>query len=105
MIRRVVTVSLRQQIVPSELLDRVNSAYRMLGWGLMPLGALAGGLVAHEFGIRAGYLAAGALRGVVLLAALPVLIAEGRTAAARRVRPVVASLAADRRDERKDDPS
>ncbi len=34
----VVTVSLRQQVVPAPLLGRVNSVYRMLGWGLMPAG-------------------------------------------------------------------
>ncbi|MGI5291319.1 MFS transporter [Nonomuraea polychroma] len=70
----IVTVSLRQQIVPSELLGRVNSVYRMLGWGLMPLGALAGGLVAHAFGLRAPYVVAGVLRGIALLAAMRVLI-------------------------------
>ncbi|MDP4506979.1 MFS transporter [Nonomuraea turcica] len=70
----IVTVSLRQQIVPSELLGRVNSVYRMLGWGLIPLGALAGGLVAHAFGLRAPYPVAGVVRGIALLAALPVLI-------------------------------
>ncbi|MFY9867925.1 MAG: MFS transporter, partial [Trebonia sp.] len=42
----VVTVTMRQRIVPAELLGRVNSVYRMLGWGLMPLGALAGGFIA-----------------------------------------------------------
>ena len=71
----IVTVSLRQQIVPAEFLGRVNSVYRMLGWGLIPLGALTGGLIAHEFGLRAGYPVAGALRGIALLAALPVLVA------------------------------
>ncbi|MET9245415.1 MFS transporter [Nonomuraea sp. NPDC003709] len=70
----IVTVSLRQRIVPSEMLGRVNSVYRMLGWGLIPLGALAGGLVAHAFGLRAPYPVAGALRGIALLVALPVLI-------------------------------
>ncbi|MEV4180489.1 MFS transporter [Streptosporangium canum] len=70
----IVTVSLRQQIVPSEMLGRVNSVYRMLGWGLIPLGALAGGLVAHAFGLRAPYPVAGVLRGIALLAAMPVLI-------------------------------
>ncbi|MEU8358368.1 MFS transporter [Nonomuraea sp. NPDC048882] len=70
----IVTVSLRQRIVPSELLGRVNSVYRMLGWGLIPLGALAGGLVAHTFGLRAPYPVAGVLRGVALLVAMPVLI-------------------------------
>ena len=56
----VVTVSLRQQIVPSDLLGRVNSVYRMLGWGLMPVGALAGGFIAHAAGLRAPYVVAGA---------------------------------------------
>jgi MFS family permease len=69
----VVTVSLRQQIVPSPLLGRVNSVYRMLGWGLMPVGALAGGFVAHAVGLRAPYIVAGALCGVSLLVALPLL--------------------------------
>ncbi|MGW0445333.1 MFS transporter [Streptosporangium sandarakinum] len=70
----IVTVSLRQRIVPSGLLGRVNSVYRMLGWGLIPLGALVGGLVAHLFGLRAPYPVAGALRGIALLVAMPVLI-------------------------------
>ena len=46
----------------------------MLGWGLIPLGALAGGLVAHMFGLRAPYPVAGVLRGIALLVAMPVLI-------------------------------
>lgn len=70
----IVTVSMRQQVVPAEFLGRVNSVYRMLGWGLIPLGALTGGFVAHEFGLRAGYPVAGALRGIALLVALPTLV-------------------------------
>ncbi|MEV6866179.1 MFS transporter [Streptosporangium subroseum] len=70
----IVTVSLRQRIVPPAMLGRVNSVYKMLGWGLIPLGALAGGLVAHAFGLRAPYLVAGVLRGIALLVAMPVLI-------------------------------
>jgi MFS family permease len=69
----IVTVTLRQSIVPAELLGRVNSAYRMIGWGLMPLGALAGGFVAHAAGLRAAYVVAGVLSGAALLAALPAL--------------------------------
>jgi MFS family permease len=76
----VVSVSLRQQVVPSALLGRVNSVYRMLAWGLMPLGALAGGLVAHGFGVRAAYPVAGALRAAALLVALPVLVPAMRAA-------------------------
>ena len=69
----VVTVSLRQRIVPGHLLGRVNSAYRMLGWGLMPIGALAGGFVAHAAGLRAPYVVAGLLCALCTLAALPLL--------------------------------
>src|SRR3984957_4124370 len=74
----VVTVSLRQRVVPGHLLGRVNSVYRMLGWGLMPLGALAGGFLAHAAGLRAPYIVAGLLCGVSALAALPLLLAASR---------------------------
>lgn len=39
----VVTVSYRQRVIPDEILGRVNSIYRFFGWGMMPIGALAGG--------------------------------------------------------------
>ncbi|MFF7889329.1 hypothetical protein ACH40F_52260 [Streptomyces sp. NPDC020794] len=74
----VVTVSLRQQIIPGQLLGRVNSAFRMLSWGLMPLDALVGGFMAQELGLRAPFLYAGAIRAVVLVPALPTLITEAR---------------------------
>lgn len=70
----IVTVSLRQEMIPSGLLGRVNSIYRMLGWGVMPLGALVGGLVAHEFGLRVPYPVAGVLRGIAMVVAIPALI-------------------------------
>jgi MFS family permease len=76
----VVTVSLRQQIVPAPLLGRVNSVYRMLGWGLMPVGALAGGFVAHAAGLRAPFLVTGLLCALSLLAAIPLLLAACRDA-------------------------
>jgi MFS family permease len=69
----IVTVTLRQRIVPNDMLGRVNSAYRMIGWGLMPVGAVAGGLVAHLAGLRAPYVIAGVLCGIATLAALPLL--------------------------------
>ena len=73
----VVTVTVRQRIVPARLLGRVNSAYRMLGWGLMPLGAIAGGFVAHAAGLRAPYLLGAALSMLALVVALPVLRGHG----------------------------
>ncbi len=39
----VVTVSWRQRQTPDTLLGRINSLYRFLAWGPMPLGALFGG--------------------------------------------------------------
>jgi MFS family permease len=49
----VITVSLRQRIVPDHLLARVNAGYRVLAWGTMPIGAALGGLVAARFGLTA----------------------------------------------------
>ena len=41
----VITVSLRQTIIPDHLLGRVNSVYRFFAWGMMPIGLAAGGLL------------------------------------------------------------
>jgi hypothetical protein len=45
MLWNVITVSLRQAIIPDRLLGRVNSVYRFFGWGMMPVGSLLGGAV------------------------------------------------------------
>ncbi|HLR27981.1 MAG TPA: MFS transporter, partial [Ruania sp.] len=41
----VITVSLRQRIIPDHLLGRVNSVYRFFGWGTISLGTLLGGVL------------------------------------------------------------
>jgi MFS family permease len=41
----VVSVSTRQRLVPDALRGRVNSLYRLLAWGMMPLGLILSGLV------------------------------------------------------------
>jgi hypothetical protein len=41
----VITVSLRQTIIPDRLLGRVNSVYRFFGWGMIPIGLGIGGVV------------------------------------------------------------
>ena len=41
----VITVSLRQSIIPAHLLGRVNSVYRMFAWGTIPVATLFGGLL------------------------------------------------------------
>lgn len=45
MLWNVVTVSYRQRVIPDAILGRVNAIYRFFGWGMMPLGALAGGAI------------------------------------------------------------
>ena len=70
----VVTVSMRQREVPAELFGRVNSVYRMLGWGTRPLGALAGAFIAEAAGLRAPFIVGGILRGAIFLGLLPALL-------------------------------
>lgn len=41
----VVSVSTRQRLIPDALLGRVNSIYRLLAWGMMPLGLVLSGVV------------------------------------------------------------
>jgi MFS family permease len=41
----VITVAFRQAIIPDHLLGRVNSVYRFIGWGVMPIGSLLGGAI------------------------------------------------------------
>ena len=42
----IVSVSLRQRLIPDDLRGRVNSLYRLLAWGMIPLGiALAGWVI------------------------------------------------------------
>ena len=66
----VVTVSLRQRIVPDQLLGRLNASYRMLAWGTMPIGAAFGGVLAEFLGIRAVFVVGAGLIGFLLLARL-----------------------------------
>jgi MFS family permease len=68
----VVTVSLRQRIVPDALLGRLNASYRLLAWGTMPLGAFLGGLVGETLGVAAVFWIFGGLQLVLLLGRLVV---------------------------------
>ncbi|WP_165404071.1 MFS transporter [Egicoccus halophilus] len=66
----VITVSLRQSIIPDDLLGRVNSVYRFLGWGAIPVGSLLGGVIASGLGLRAPWIAAAVVMAIALLAAV-----------------------------------
>ncbi len=87
----VITVSLRQTIIPDHLLGRVNSVYRFFAWGSMPLGALLAGLImlvaerlgSRELALRLPWLIAGSAQLMLLFFAAPRLTTE-RIEAARR---------------------
>jgi MFS family permease len=64
----VVTVSLRQRIVPDHLLGRLNASYRLLAWGSQPIGALLGGVAAEVLGLRPVFILAGIACATLLLA-------------------------------------
>ncbi|MGN6330210.1 MAG: MFS transporter [Motilibacteraceae bacterium] len=66
----VVTISLRQATVPAPLLGRVTSAYRVVALSAMPLGAAAGGLLAHRWGLHVPYLLGGTALTVATLGAV-----------------------------------
>ena len=67
----VITVSMRQRLIPPELFGRVNSVYRFIGTGTTAIGALIGSQIAYNFGLRATYLASGVLLLIALVALSP----------------------------------
>jgi MFS family permease len=75
----VITVSLRQRIIPDHLLGRVNSVYRFFGWGTISIGTLLGGLLVtlgepllgREGALRAPFLLAATVGLLLLIYALP----------------------------------
>ncbi|WP_232248485.1 MFS transporter [Streptacidiphilus rugosus] len=63
--------SIRQAIVPDELMGRVSAAARLTGYSAGPVGALFSGWLAHVAGLRAPFLA-----GAAILAVMSVLAAR-----------------------------
>jgi MFS family permease len=98
----VITVSLRQTIIPDRLLGRVNSVYRFFGWGAISIGGIIGGaLVAaldgplsRENALRAAWVVPGVAQLVLAAVAMPRLTTAkmdaARAAAAERAEPAPA---------------
>ena len=80
----VVTVSLRQSLIPTNLLGRVNSVYRFFAWGTIPIGTLLGGgvvfalegLIGREMAFRSVYFIGAALGFILFVYAIRVLTTE-----------------------------
>jgi hypothetical protein len=67
-VSNITTISVRQWLVPAYLLGRVTTVWRMIILGLVPFGALAGGITAANLGIRATFLLAGSVQlGIAIL--------------------------------------
>ncbi len=75
----VVTVSLRQTLIPDPLLGRVNSVYRFFGWGAMPIGTLLGGALVNvveltatrELGLRSPFILGAVVYALLAMVAAP----------------------------------
>lgn len=80
----VITVSLRQRVIPDRILGRVNSVYRFFGWGMMSIGAFLGGaivslgepLVGRAWALRSPFLVGAAIHLLLYVYALPRLNSE-----------------------------
>ena len=87
-----ITVSLRQSIIPTHLLGRVNSVYRFFAWGSIPIGMFVGGglvsalthVLSRENALRAPYLL-GAVLGLILWAMAAPRLTTAKIEAAREV--------------------
>lgn len=94
----VITVSLRQTIIPPHLLGRVNSVYRFFAWGMMPIGAVVGGVVvvvvdafaSRDVALRATWVVGG-LAHVVLFVMARTRLTTARIEAARQGAATVGS--------------
>jgi MFS family permease len=74
----VVVMTARQKQAPPELLGQVISAFRVVGNGPGPLGAVAGGAVAELAGLRAPILVAAAVTLLAVLLVLRVRLSNDR---------------------------
>lgn len=74
----VVTVTVRQRVIPADRFGRVNAVYRWLGAAASAVGIAAGGFVANQWSVRTPFVVGGLVTVLAaLLFARPVLAALG----------------------------
>jgi predicted MFS family arabinose efflux permease len=73
MVWNVLTIALRQRLIPNELLGRVGASYRFLVFLGMPVGALIGGMLAYRYGVRSAIFVSGSIL-VFLALIVPTLL-------------------------------
>jgi MFS family permease len=72
----VISVSLRQELIPARLLGRVNSAYAVFGFGSLSVGAVIGGVLAARYGLTAPFWCSFVAMTLLTLACWPILSAR-----------------------------
>jgi MFS family permease len=88
----VVTVSLRQRVIPTELFGRVNSVYRFIGTGSIGIGALIGGQIAYSTNLRMPFLVAAIIGLGALAIGGPMLYQQVRNHIAPDATPAPPSI-------------
>lgn len=66
----VASASLRQRVIPTQMLGRVTATYRMIVNGAIALGAVMGGVLGHIAGVRTAILTAAVMMSAVIAVAL-----------------------------------
>jgi MFS family permease len=74
----VLTMSLRQALIPQHLFGRVQGGYRTLVWGAIPLGALLGGVLADLTSVPTVFVVVG-LGQLMMAGVLARLLAQNRS--------------------------
>ena len=61
----VLSATRRQRRTPHAMIGRVSSAFRVVAWGVIPIGAALGGVVGERWGIPSVYVLAGAMIAIL----------------------------------------
>ena len=61
----VLSATRRQRSMPHAMIGRVSSAFRVVAWGVVPIGAALGGVVGQRWGVTSVYLMAGGMVAVL----------------------------------------
>ena len=67
----IVSATVRQRLVPDEVFGRMMTAYLFIAWGMRPLGAMLGGVVAEAWGAQWVSIASAVVVGSLLITARP----------------------------------
>ncbi|MCP3855518.1 MAG: MFS transporter [Actinomycetia bacterium] len=67
----VVSSTIRQRLVPDQIFGRMMTAYLFIAWGIQPIGALLGGVIAEAYGAQWVYVMAACGVSSLLIVARP----------------------------------